>query len=43
MHGNLKSPMPATVKVAIADVEAGEQVFVIAGARGKYDVYRRPK
>lgn len=40
MRGRGKSPMPATVKVAIADVEAGEEVFVIEGRRGKYDVYR---
>ncbi|KVU25135.1 hypothetical protein WK65_14275 [Burkholderia ubonensis] len=40
MDGSVKSPMPATMKVAIADVQAGEQVFVIGGRRGKYDVYR---
>ncbi|KWO85165.1 hypothetical protein WM32_15980 [Burkholderia ubonensis] len=40
MHESVKSPMPAIVKVAIADVEAGEQVFVIAGRRGKCDMYR---
>ncbi|KUZ02885.1 hypothetical protein WS50_18955 [Burkholderia territorii] len=40
MHGSAKLPTPATVKVAIGDVEAGEQVFVIAVGRGKYDVYK---